>query len=127
MRPSEYPEYENPESYCSMLLRTLLGIYLTTTTDFVRDKDGMEDIQLLRDYIERLDDDLKDFSAEEFMIWFSLKTGKDPKEMIRELWRTLRRRKMGQQNYWTMGWSPENCILNQIFPYDKFVGDRRIK
>lgn len=124
MRPNEY-EYPYPETDLSKIIRTLDN-YLTMTKDYVRKKDGIEgSIRLLADYLYGLDDDLKNFSAEEFLIWFNLKTGKDPNEMIRELWRTFRRREMGQQNYWTMSWSPENCVLNRLFPYDKFVGNRR--
>ncbi len=124
MTQSEY-EHPDPETDLSKIIRTLDN-YSTMTKDYVRKKDRIEgSIQLLRDYIIGLDDDMKNFSAEEFMILFNMKTGNDPKKMIYELWRTFKRKKMGQLNYWTMDWSPENCVLNRLFPYDKFVGNRR--
>lgn len=107
---SEY-NIENFRIDCSTLLRTM-ALHLGNP----------HEVELLRDYIKGLDDDMKNFSAEEFMIWFNMRTGNDPKKMIYELWRTFKRRKMGQLNCWTMDWSPENCVLDRLFPHEIFAG-----
>ena len=117
---SEY-NIENFRIDCSTLLRTV-ALHMDNPHKFMTD-DGRNSMELLRDYIKGLDDDdMKNFSAEEFMIWFNMRTGNDPKKMIYELWRTFKRRKMGQLNCWTMDWSPENCVLDRLFPHEIFAG-----
>ena len=82
--------------------------------------------RILHSNLSAIDDSVKadNFNPEAFLMEIDMATGGNSRKSVENMWKIFEKRRIGILNNWTMGWSPENCILNRFFPYEKFAGNR---